>query len=219
MRFSVLLTFVTAAAAAVLPRAEGETAEGKTAVSPDGYTYTVEARAYVPDTVTLDDGTNATVHIHPDFEFVRRDGTTPHKADKRGVPWEAGGRDQCGPSGFKGKTSGASPTTVDCKAIMTYYEKANGRFVARSNMDFNINGDWCRLVTAASCVFGIKSKNQLNPMVGGSDIADVTRDAMNRYKSRGSPSRIGAEGNMGCNHSILNGLGGKASVDWAIFRK
>lgn len=224
MRFSVLLTFATAAAAAALPKAEDKTAESKTAVSPDGYTYTVEARAYVPDTITLDDGTSATVHIHPAFEFVRGnddddDTTTPHKASKRAVPWKSGGRDQCGASSFVGKTTGGSPKTVDCKAIMSYYENADGRFVARSNQDFSLNGDWCRLVSSGTCVFGIKSNNQLDPMVGGSDIADVIRDAMTRYKSKDSPSRTGAQGSMGCNHEKLNGLGGRAGVEWAIFRK
>jgi hypothetical protein len=219
MRFSVLLTFITATAAAALPTTEGETAERKTAVSPDGYTYTVEARAYVPETVTLDDGTTATVHIHPDFAFVRHDGTTPHKVDKRAAQWKDGGRDQCGDSDFKKKTSGGSPKTVDCKAISTNYATSNGHFVARSNKDFpKFSGDWLRLAMSGSCAFGIKSSNMLDPRVGASDIAELVNGAMVRYKSSSSPSRVGAEGSMGCNHNIMSGLFGKAKVDWAIFR-
>lgn len=208
MRFSTVLAFVTAASAAALP-----TAESETAVSPDGYTYTVEARSYVPDTITLEDGTNATVHVHPAFKFVKRDDTTPNKVDKR-LEWVQGGRDQCGNSSFKNKSSSGSPKTVDCKAIMTYYQNANGFFVASSNMDLKLGGAWCRLVITGSCVFGIKSKNQLDPRVGSSDIADVTRDAMAKFKTSGSPSRTGAEGNMGCSTDLFAGT---ASVDWAIF--
>jgi hypothetical protein len=218
MRFSVLLTFITATAAAALPTTEGETAEHKTAVSPDGYTYTVEARAYVPETVTLDDGTTATVHIHPDYTFVRHDGTTPHKVDKRSAGWKNGGRDQCGHSSFNKKTSGGSPKTVDCKAIMEYYRDRDGHWVVRSKDFPKLTGDWLRLATLGTCAFGIKSNNMLDPRIGATDDASIIKDAMSTYKSSSSPSRVGAEGNMGCNHNIMSGLLGKAKVDWAIFR-
>lgn len=207
MRFDAVLTFATAAAAAALP-----TAESETAVSSDGYTYTTEARPYVAETVILDDGTTTTVHVHPSFKFVKRDGTTPN-VDKR-LSWVQFGRDQCGASTFNNKSSIGSPKTVDCKAIMTYYQNLDGYFVAMSNFDLKANGDWCRLVITESCVFGIKSKNQWDPRVGASDISDIIRDAMAKFKTSDSPSRTGAQGNMGCATDMFSGT---ASVDWAIF--
>lgn len=210
MRFSTLLTFATAAAAVAVPKADGDT----TAVSPDGYTYTVEARSYVPETITLDDGTTTTVLVHPDFAFVKRDGTTANPRHAKRLDWVQYGRDQCGASSFVNKSSGGSPKTVDCKAIMTHYQSADGHFVAMSNFDLKAGGAWCRLVITGSCVFGIKSKNQWDPRVGGSDIADLTRDAMAKFKTAGSPSRTGAEGNMGCSTDMFRGT---ASVNWALF--
>ncbi|KAK4220755.1 hypothetical protein QBC38DRAFT_524929 [Podospora fimiseda] len=75
---------------------------------------------------------------------------------------------------------------------------------------------WTRLVITDSCVFGVKSASAAYPRIGSLDIADITRDAINMYKTTGSPSRIGAEGNMGCNVQIT-GFSGLASVNWAIF--
>jgi hypothetical protein len=208
MRFSTLLAFATATAAAALP-------QGETAVSPDGYTYAVEPRSYVPETITLADGTTTTVHVHPDFKFVKRDeipGTTPNKVAKR-LSWFEGYPDQCGHSSFVGKSSDGSPKTVDCKAISTYYRTANGMFVAYPIGD--LSRHWCRLVITGSCVFGIKSKNTFPFRVGSLDIADITRDAMASFKTSGSPSRTGAEGTMGC--TLDKYTTDVASVNWAIF--
>lgn len=209
MRFFNVLAFATAASAVAVPNS---------AVSPDGYKYdVVDESQYVPDTITLEDGTTSTVLVHPAFKFKRHGeapGTTPNKVDKR-LDWVGGYKpDTCGHSSFVNKSSGGSPKTTDCVKIRDHYRTANGHFVAMSNFDLKPNGDWCRLVITDSCVFGIKSNNQWDPRVGSLDIADLTRDAINMFKTSGSPSRIGAEGNMGCETDMFTGT---ASVDWAIF--
>ncbi|KAK3984707.1 putative necrosis-inducing factor-domain-containing protein [Cladorrhinum sp. PSN332] len=210
MRFATVLAFATAASAVALP---------KSAVSPDGYKYEVVDEAhYVPETITLEDGTTSTVLVHPAFKFKRNEveapGSSANKVDKR-LDWVGGQRpDTCGASSFVNKSSGGSPKTTDCVKIRDHYRTANGHFVVMSNFDIKPNGDWCRLVITGSCVFGIKSKNQWDPRVGSTDIADLTGDSINKFKTSGSPSRVGAEGNMGCQTDMFTGT---ASVDWAIF--
>jgi hypothetical protein len=117
----------------------------------------------VPDTITLEDGTNTTVHVHPAFKFVKRDDTTPNKVDKR-LEWVQGtGRDRCGNSSFKNKSSSGSPKTVDCKAIMTHYQNANGFFVATSNWDLKLGGQGSRCYLPTADVWYYFSKQTLMP--------------------------------------------------------
>ncbi|KAK4220421.1 putative necrosis-inducing factor-domain-containing protein [Podospora fimiseda] len=199
MRFANVLAFATAVTAAAVPN-------GKTAVSPDGYVYdVVDESLYVPDTVTLPDGSTTTVLIHPALMLKRNE----DKLDKR-LDWSGGSPDKCGASSFINKSSGGSPLTSDCEAIRNYYQWANGRFVAFA---WDFGSAWTRLVITGTCVFGIKSANVGGVNVGSLDIYDLTRDSINWYKTSGSPSRIGAEGHMGC----ATEWAGNADVDWAIF--
>ncbi|KAK4221934.1 putative necrosis-inducing factor-domain-containing protein [Podospora fimiseda] len=206
MRFANVLGFATAITAAAVPN-------GKTAVSPDGYVYNVvDESLYIPDTITLEDGTTTTVLVHPAFKRGVA-GTTPNdKLDKR-LTWNSGGSaDKCGASTFVNMSSSGSPKTTDCVLIRKHYQTSGGFFTA---WDWDLNGsNWCRLVITNTCVFGIKSNNGLGVEVGALDIHDLTKDAINMFKTSGSPSRIGAEGNMGCSTNLP---GGTPSVNWAIF--
>ncbi|KAK4221930.1 putative necrosis-inducing factor-domain-containing protein [Podospora fimiseda] len=200
MLFANILAFATAVTAAAV---------SKTATSPDGYVYdVVDESLYVADTITLPDGNTTTVLIHPSLKF-KRGVDTSDKLDKR-LGWSSGSPDRCGASSFINKSSGGSPVTGDCEAIRNHYQHANGYFTAAS---WDLGSHWTRLVITGSCVFGIKSGNQGGIHVGSTDIYDLTRDAINMYRTNWNPSRIGAEGHMGCNVMI----GGTAAVDWAIF--
>jgi hypothetical protein len=212
MLFSTLLAFATAVSAAAVPKPEGP--NGETAVSPDGYTYTLESRSYIDETITLDDGTTATVSLHPDFKFVKREGGTSPNEKRLKFLHNNKLANQCGNSSFHKKSSGGSPKTADCERIIAHYRQTWGFFVAKSNIDIRPGGAWCRLAYTGSCAFGIKSKNQWSPQVGSTDIVDLIQASVDKFRTNGNPSRVGAEGNMGCKTYYWDAT---ASVDWAIF--
>ncbi|KAK4224461.1 putative necrosis-inducing factor-domain-containing protein [Podospora fimiseda] len=209
MRFASFLAFVTAVSGAAIE---------KVATSPDGYTYeVVDESLYVPETITHADGTTSTVLIHPAFKWKRNEeevATSPN-VEKR-LEWRGGGfghDNQCGASTFINKSSGGSPKTTDCVKIRDHYRTANGYF---QTYTWDYGSHWTRLVITGTCVFGVKSKNGAYPRIGSEDISDLTKDAINRFKTSDSPSRVGAEGNMGCNVQLIS-VSGSASVNWAIF--
>ncbi|KAK3400278.1 putative necrosis-inducing factor-domain-containing protein [Sordaria brevicollis] len=184
----------------------------KTAVSPDGYTYIVESEAFVEDTFTRSDGRNVTILVHPALKRsidMDATGQTPNTALTKRLTWNDGNQyaDMCGVSTYVRKTSGASPLTSDCAAIRDYYAQHHGRFVA-TWAERAWNGAWCRLVITGTCVFGIQSDSFYAVNVGSRDIADLTRDSINKFKGT---ARVGAEGNMICKGTQ------PTNVDWAIF--
>lgn len=205
---TVILSLAAVASAAVVAPS--------TRVSPDGYVYQIDDTAHVPEIFTRDDGTTTTIYVHPAIKFRSTEedapGTSPNVAKRLNYA-EGENPDQCGNSSFKKKTSSGSPSVNDCKAIVAYWKKKQGFWVAMSNFDLKVNGDWTRLVITGTCVFGIKSKNQRDPRVGARDISDLTQSSIDMYQSNG---KVGAEGNMGCKTDMFTGT---ASVDWAIFHK
>lgn len=216
MRASTILyglTATTLASGAVIPKDVANTggeAAVQTAVSPDGYLYTVEAESYVEDTITTADGITHTVLVHPAVKRAvdEHGGTSPNpnkNKNRKRLTWTDGTSDTCDNTTLVNKTSGASPSVNDCAAVRDYYRAHNGYFFASV---FEAGGDpWCRLVITGTCVFGVKSHNIFGVYMGSSNIADLVDLSINSFQSGG---RIGAEGETTCGTQA-------ATVKWAIF--
>ena len=69
--------------------------------------------------------------------------------------------------------------------------------------------NYIRVCQSGTCVFGVKTKNSCGTRVGDTDMSDVIRDSIAKFKWF---QYVGAEGTVGCDNGCEI-----ASTNWALF--
>lgn len=116
------------------------------------------------------------------------------------------GEAYCGASSFTDQTSGASPTTADCRQVVA---------------NIALGGDWTvdssgvqhQLVQYGGCAFGIQGQGSpvgnVDFTIGNQDIIDIITTSINMF---GGSGQVGAKGTMSC-----SGNAASQNVLWGIY--